>query len=77
MTDEKIIRRCRCCGMQIHFGHLACRNHWYVLPRPLREAILTTYRAGNKHAYVANVRSAEQVWREIGCWKDDSNDSAT
>lgn len=63
---------CRCCGTQISFGHLACRNHWYVLPRPLREAILSTYRAGaaQRTAYVENVRAAEKVWREIGCWVD-------
>lgn len=67
------VRRCRCCGVQITFGHLACRNHWYVLPRPLREAILSAYRAGNKPAYVENVRSAEKIWKETGVWTHAEN----
>lgn len=72
MTTE--LRYCRCCGAQIRFGMLACRNHWYLLPVPLRNAILLTYRGGNKRAYVENVRSAEKVWQDMGVWRARSAD---
>jgi len=49
-------------------GMLACRHHWYLLPRPLREAILIAFRGGNRRAYVGHVREAERVWQEFGVW---------
>jgi hypothetical protein len=63
------VRNCRCCGAEVRVGMLACRNHWFILPRPLRDAILTTYRGGDKPAYVANVREADKVWAELGVGK--------
>ena len=62
MGDEK--RTCRRCGVVIPAGMLACRYHWYQLPRQLREWILATYRAGDHKAYVEYVRKADQIWKE-------------
>jgi hypothetical protein len=67
MSDEP--RTCRCCGTPITIGMLACRNHWFMLPTPLREAILTTYRAHDRASYAANVREADRLWQRAGVWK--------
>ncbi len=67
MSDE--CRECRCCRSPISVGMLACRNHWFMLPVPLRDAILLAYRGGDHGAYVANVREADRLWREAGVWR--------
>jgi hypothetical protein len=64
MTTES--RRCRRCGIAIPAGMLACRYHWYVLPRRLREDILASWRDGNREAYVGFVHKADQVWKADG-----------
>jgi hypothetical protein len=65
MTDDAA-RQCRCCRVSIRVGMLACRNHWFMLPVELRDAILVTYRGGDREAYVANVHEADRLWLEAG-----------
>jgi len=48
---------------------LACRTHWFLLPQPLRNAILLTYRGNDRMAYVKNVREADRIWQNIGIWR--------
>jgi len=40
------------CLTQVPFGQLACRNHWFLLPRELRNRIWSAWRAGrtSEHA---------------------------
>jgi hypothetical protein len=59
-------RECRCCRKPIPIGMLACRKHWFDLPQVLRNAILITYRGGDREAYVLHVREADRIWRELG-----------
>ena len=60
--------KCRRCGLPIPAGMLACRYHWFVLPRALREDILKAHREKRREAYVGFVRKADKVWEE------DAND---
>ena len=46
------------CGVQVKDDLLMCRRHWYMVPKPLRDAVWETYRHGPRRAYVANVRQA-------------------
>ncbi len=36
-----------------------CRDHWFALPASLRRSINASWKAGDKKAYVAEVRAAE------------------
>jgi len=67
-------RQCRCCRVPIAVGMLACRKHWYDLPRQVRERVLHTHRVGDRPSYVAAVRDADQVWRDLGVWQERSTD---
>jgi len=69
--------KCRCCGAQITMGKLACRYHWYALPRRLREAINSTWRGDDKASYAANIREAERLWQENGMWQQQPPPEAT
>lgn len=33
------------CGMPTAEGHLMCRTHWWLVPRPLRTKVWGAYRA--------------------------------
>jgi hypothetical protein len=69
MNEELPRRECRCCRKPVPFGRLACKEHWAMLPHPLRLAIISTY---GKHAwasYTENVREADKLWQAAGLWK--------
>lgn len=59
-------RRCRgksmCdapgCSVAITRGKLMCRDHWFALPRPLREAIGSAWREGRIRDWSANCLEA-------------------
>ena len=36
------------CGVKIPGRLFACREHWFVLPKPLRDRIWATYRPGQE-----------------------------
>ena len=60
---------CRCCRKSIERSRLACPPHWAMLPRTLRDAILSTYRTREWRAYAMNVGEADRIWQEAGLWK--------
>lgn len=60
---------CRCCRRPIHRSRLACPPHWAMLPKPLKDAILSTYRAREWRAYSKNVGEADKLWQDAGLWR--------
>jgi hypothetical protein len=66
---EKLLGECRCCRKPIPRSQLACPPHWAMLPRPLKAAIMETYRAREWRAYVKNVDEADLLWQAAGIWK--------
>lgn len=46
------------CNKQVPSHMLACRNHWFEVPKSLRDAIWDSYRNNNKGAHSANVQEA-------------------
>ena len=34
------------CDRQVNYTMLACRPHWYAIPKSLRDAVWRTYRRG-------------------------------
>lgn len=55
------------CEVQAQPGQLACRNHWFQLPKPLRDAIWSTWRNRGTNglgAYSENVLSARKFWAD-------------
>jgi hypothetical protein len=34
------------CSRRVRYEMLMCRNHWYQVPRPLRDAVWATWRSG-------------------------------
>jgi hypothetical protein len=61
--------QCRCCRKTIADGLLACKEHWFMLPKRLRAAIYETYRSGNPRAHAENVSQADKLWQAAGLWK--------
>lgn len=60
---------CRCCRKPIDRSRLACPPHWTMLPKPLKDAILQTYRAREWRTYAVNVGEADKIWQDAGFWK--------
>lgn len=60
------IRTCACwrCNIVVAKGDLMCRPHWLSLPRPLRTAILETWKARHMRAHQANVQQAMNMIAE-------------
>ncbi len=52
------------CNQQIPQHMLACKRHWFEVPKPLRDAIWQTYRSGDKAAHSVNVREAMRLLGE-------------
>jgi hypothetical protein len=53
------------CEKQAKPGQLACREHWFALPKPLRDAIWETWRnraRDGMRAWSANVLEARKFW---------------
>lgn len=48
------------CDVQVPQNMLACRTHWFDLPRPLRQAIKATYRKDDE-AHGRNVGEAMRL----------------
>lgn len=57
---------CRCCRKPVQDGMLACRIHWFMLPKPIRNAIWSTYRNGPSLDYAAAVSRADVFWKAKG-----------
>lgn len=45
------------CELQVPFGHLACKNHWWMVPSALRRALSSAWNNGSPGA---NYRQARQ-----------------
>jgi hypothetical protein len=51
---------------------LACKQHWFMLPMLIRQAVMTTYRGGDgvaTRSYVRAVTQADDYWKSRGVWK--------
>ena len=64
-----LLGECRCCRKPIHRSQLACPPHWAMLPKPLKDAILQTYRAREWRTYAKNVGEADKIWQDAGLWR--------
>lgn len=64
-----LLGECRCCRKPIDRSQLACPPHWAMLPKPLKDAILQTYRARKFRTYAKNVDEADLIWQAAGLWK--------
>lgn len=64
-----LLGECRCCRKPIDRSRLACPPHWAMLPKPLKDAILATYRARQFRVYAENVGEADKIWQAAGLWK--------
>lgn len=53
--------RIAACTTPARSGQLMCREHWFQVPKPIRDAIWATWKARDMKSYVANVRAAEAV----------------
>ncbi|MEI6417478.1 MAG: hypothetical protein WCO82_00275 [Sphingomonadales bacterium] len=47
------------CDQQAKPGQLMCRPHWFQVPKPIRDAIWSTWKARDMVAYGQNVMSAK------------------
>ena len=52
------------CDKKVHRTKLFCRSHWYMVPKPLRDAIWAGYRAGMDKSYWEAVREARRLVNE-------------
>lgn len=59
--NEKPERRCPACAKPIELHLAFCRQHWFDLPRPLREPIEIAVKAKNFYAK-ANAMKAAMDW---------------
>ena len=57
---------CFATGCHIHVPTtlLMCRRHWYMVPKPLRDAIWQTYRDGPSGDHHANIAEARRLVEE-------------
>jgi hypothetical protein len=46
------------CDQQVPADQLACRSHWFSLPRDLRNRVWSAWRAGDQTRHAAAVRDA-------------------
>ena len=53
------------CTVEVRQEQLACRVHWYALPKPLREEIWRFYRDGDHLSHQAAVREAVRLLNEL------------
>lgn len=61
-----MIHRCHAsgCNRAVPARMFMCRDHWYALPKPMRDAIWATYRPGQERdkrpsaEYLENARTA-------------------
>lgn len=53
------------CSVQVEQIRLACPQHWYALPKPLRDRVWSTYRARTRdpEAHTAAVAEAVLFYR--------------
>lgn len=63
MTDDT--HGCPGCGARVQRHQLACRDDWFRLPKPLRDAINSAYqhRERNPAAHRAALRAAMDWYR--------------
>lgn len=54
------------CTKTVPREQLACRRHWYAIPRPLRDAVWTEYQRGPQStAHMAAVNAAIRSLRRL------------
>ena len=49
------------CGKPIERWRFACRPHWFMLPRPIRDAINVAYRAFTKEPSPESAASLDEA----------------
>lgn len=54
----------RQCTLQVSAARLACRPHWYMLPKDLREAVWNAYNSGDRLGHRQAVSAALTWYRE-------------
>ncbi len=54
------------CRRQVPTDMFGCRDHWFQLPRPIRDAIWAAWRAGDRVAHNRAMMDAVRFWRQ-GC----------
>lgn len=64
-----LLGECRCCRKPIDRSRLACPPHWAMLPKPIKDAIMETYRVCDYRTYAKNVGEADKIWQDAGLWK--------
>jgi hypothetical protein len=42
-----------------------CKDHWFKLPKPLRDGIMTAYRSRNRNASLENITEAYGYLKEL------------
>lgn len=52
------------CTEQIPRYRAFCRTHWYWLPKPLRDAIVETWKKGATKSWLENLQEANRLIRE-------------
>lgn len=67
--------------------HLMCRPHWFMVPKPLRDAVWAAYRPGQERdkqpsaewheAADAAIRRVAELERQLGCCVEESCDPST
>lgn len=55
----------RDCGQQVGPGRLMCRPHWYMVPRPLRDAMWATWRSGQGAGTEAHQLACDAAIRAV------------
>ena len=55
----------RSCGKIISRSRVFCRDHWFMLPKPLRDAIWQAHRNRDHQASVNNIREAMRLIRDM------------
>lgn len=46
------------CTQQVPFGHLACKNHWFMVPNSLRRELMRAWNGGSPGAHYMETRQA-------------------
>jgi hypothetical protein len=52
------------CGRQVPLTQFACRNHWYRIPKDMRDAIWAGYRSGDTLGHMQAMSDARRWLRE-------------
>ncbi len=53
------------CIVQVRHDLLMCKQHWFMVPAPLRDAVMKTWRRGNMRPYMAARQAAIKAVDDI------------